>query len=81
MRKKYEYFVNGNKLSRKDFMEELKKCCYKVVDTDVVAGWCGIEFHEFDEKKFNKNMRSINNGSIIMFFDAQKTFRRKEIVE
>lgn len=78
MRKKYEYFVNGDKIGRKEFMEELKKCCCKVVDTDVIAGWCGIDFVEFDEKKFNKTMRSINNGSIVMFFDTQKTFRRKE---
>ena len=78
MRKKYNYFVNNKQMSRKDFMEELKKCCYKVVDTDVIAGWCGIEFQEFDEKKFNKEMRAINNGVVVMFFDSQKTFSRKE---
>lgn len=79
MRKKYDYFVNGNKLSRKEFIEELKKCCYKVVDTDVIAGWCGVDFCEFDEKKFNKEMYAINKGVMVMFFDANKTFSRKEV--
>jgi len=78
MRKKYDYFVNGEKFSRKDFVEELKKCCYKVVHTDVIAGWCGVDFREFDEKKFNKKMYAINQGIIVMFFDSQKTFSRKE---
>lgn len=77
MRKKYDYFVNGNKMSRKEFMEELKKCCYKVVHTDVIAGWCGVDFCEFDEKKFNSEMRAINNGVIVMFAGENKTFRRK----
>lgn len=79
MRKKYEYFVNNEKMSRKDFVEQLKKCCYRVVDTDVIAGWCGIDFCEFDEKRFNRELRAINNGVIVMFFDAQKTFSRKEV--
>ena len=79
MRKKYNYFVNGNQLSRKDFMEELKKCCYKVVRTDVIAGWCGVDFREFDEKKFNSEMYAINQGIIVIFAEYHKTFRRKEV--
>ena len=79
MRKKYEYFVNGNKMPRKDFMEELKKCCYKIVDTEVINGWCGVDFCEFDEKKFNSEMYSINHGTIVMFPSRNKTFRRKEV--
>lgn len=78
MRKRYNYFVNGNELPRKDFMEELKQCCYKVMEVDA-TDWCGINFCEFDEKKFNKEMRAINNGTIVMFFDSNKTFCRKEI--
>lgn len=77
MRKKYDYLVNGIKTSRKEFIEELKKCCYKVVRTDVIAGWCGVDFCEFDEKKFNREMRAINNGVIVMFAGENKTFRRK----
>ena len=79
MRKKYKYLVNGNELSRKDFMDELKKCCYKVVHTEVIAGWCGVDFCEPDEKKFNKNMRDVNNGIIVMFPHKNKTFRRMEV--
>lgn len=79
MRKKYDYFVNGERLSRKEFMEELKKCCYKVVRQDVIAGWCGVDFCEFDEKKFNSEMYAINNGVVVMFPHKNKTFRRKEV--
>ena len=78
MRRKFSYFVNGNELPRKDFMEELKKCCYKVVDTDMV-GCIGIDFYEFDEKLFNKEVRALNQGVIVMFYDCNKTFERKEI--
>ena len=77
MRKKYNYFVNNNKLTRKEFVDELKKCCHKVVDTQMI-GCIGVDFVEFDEKKFNKELRAINNGVIVMFMDAQKTFSRKE---
>jgi hypothetical protein len=79
MRKKYDYFVNKNKVSRKEFIKELESCCQKVVDTDVVAGWCGIDFVEFDKKKFNRCMRAINNGSGVCFIDAQKSFEREEV--
>jgi hypothetical protein len=79
MRKKYDYFVNNKKMSKKKFMEELKKCCYKVVRTDVIAGWCGVDFSEFDEKKFNSEMYAINNGTVVMCLGHQKTFSRKEV--
>ena len=78
MRKKYDYFMNGELLSRKEFMEEIKKCCYKVVHTEVINGWCGVDFAEPDEKKFNRNMRDINKGIIVMFPHSNKTFRRME---
>lgn len=78
MRKKYEYFVNNEKLTRKDFLSKLKNCCYRVVDTQMV-GLIGVDFTEFDEKKFNRELRAINNGVIVCFCDAQKTFSRKEV--
>ena len=81
MRKKYDYFVNKNKVSRKDFIYELKRCCQKVIRTDVIAGWCGVGLCEFDENKFNKYMRDVEKGNIIAFYDSNKVFCRKEIVE
>ena len=79
MRKKYDYFVNGNKMNRKDFMEELKKCCYTVVHTDMITEDIGVDFAELDEKKFNSEMRAINQGIIVVFYDYRKTFSRKEV--
>lgn len=79
MRRKFDYFVNKNKMSRKEFIEELKQCCYKVVDTDMI-GCIGIDFCEFDEKLFNKEMRAINQGITVIFFDNNKTFERKEAI-
>lgn len=80
MRKRYSYFINGEAFSKQEFVKELKMCCKKVVSTDVVTGWCGVDLCEFDENKFNKYMRDIEKGSIIAFYDSNKVFCRKEIV-
>lgn len=81
MRNKYDYFINNNKVARKDFITELKSCCQKVIHTDVIAGWCGISLMDFDEKKFNRTMRDIEKGVIGMFLDCQKTFKREKVVD
>lgn len=78
MRRKFDYFVNGEKLSRKEFIIELEKCCQKVVRTDVIADWCGISLCELDEERFKRNMRDVEKGIIVMFPDQNKTFARKE---
>lgn len=80
MRNKYDYFVNGEKMTRKDFMKELKSCCKKVMCTDIVAGWCGVDLMVFDEKKFRRDMRDIEKGITVMFPEYNKTFSRKKIV-
>ena len=81
MRKRYNYFINGEAFSKQEFIKELKMCCKKVISTDVIAGWCGVDWYEFDENKFNKYMRDIEKGNIIAFCDSNKVFRRKEIIE
>lgn len=78
MRRKFNYFVNGERLSRKEFIEELKMCCQKVVRTDVIAGWCGVSLCDLDKERFKKNMRDVEKGIIVMFPDRNKTFARKE---
>lgn len=80
MCKRYNYFINGEAFNKQEFIKELKMCCKKVISTDVIAGWCGVDWCEFDENKFNKYMRDIEKGSIIAFCDSNKVFRRKEIV-
>lgn len=76
--KKYNYFVNNLQVTKKSFFATLKSCCRKVTHTEVIAGWCGVDFVEFDEKKYKKCVRDLNDGSEIFFIDAGKSFRRKE---
>lgn len=77
--KKYNYFVDNVQVPRKEFFAKLKSQCRRIVDTQVIAGWCGVDVVEFDEKKYKKCLRSINEGVDIMFFDGKyKVFRRKE---
>ena len=76
MRKKYNYFVNGTKMSRKEFMDKLKMDCQKVVHTN----WCGdigIDLCDFDKKKFNHYMRSVKNYVFIVI--GHNCYRRKEV--
>lgn len=60
MRKKYAYLVDNIVLPRKDFLNELEKCCQRVIHTDVITGWCGVDTVGFDEKMFKAEMRNIN---------------------
>ena len=84
MRKKYAYFVDNIVLPRKDFLKELEKCCQRVIHTDIIAGWCGIDTIGFDEKMFNAELRNINGGirvSLPYIYGSKtyKLFYRKEI--
>ena len=73
---KYQYYVNGNPVSRKEMMTELKNKCYKILHTEYI-GDIGIDTTETDEKKFNSFMRKIEKGHIVLI--GNNTFRRKEI--
>jgi hypothetical protein len=79
MRKKYAYYVNDKVFSRKDFMVELEKCCWKPVAYDEVEIMGRVSICALDEKAFNKKMRQIDNGSIVIDLSENKIFRRKEI--
>ena len=73
---KYQYYVNGNPVSRKDMMAALKNKCYKIISTEYI-GDIGIDTTETDEKKFNSFMRKIEKGHIILI--GNNTFRCKKI--
>ena len=73
---KYQYYVNGKPVSRKEMMVELKNKCYRIIRTDYI-GDIGINITETDEKKFNSFMRKIEKGHIVLI--DNKTFRRKKI--
>lgn len=80
MRKKYNYFVDDVQVSRKDFFAKLRHACQRVAHTEVINGWCGVDFMEFDEKRYKRCLRDINDNCDIFFVDgkASKVFRRKE---
>lgn len=73
---KYQYYVNGNPVSRKEMMAELKNKCYRILHTEYIGG-IGINTIETDEKKFNSFMRKIEKWHIVLI--DNKTFRRKKI--
>ena len=52
---KYQYYVNGKPVSRKEMMSQLKDKCYKIIHTEYI-GDIGINTIETDEKKFNSYM-------------------------
>ena len=79
MRNKYDYLINNEKFTKKDFMTELKSCCRKVIHTEVIAGWCGVDLVDFDEEKFNKTMRDIEKGYVVLFLQYNKTFKRQKV--
>ena len=84
MRKKYAYFVNNIMIQRKEFLNELEKCCQRVIHTDVIAGWCGVDTIGFDEKMFKAELKNINGGirvSMPASYGSReyKLFYRKEI--
>lgn len=73
---KYQYYVNGKLVTRKEMMVELKNKCYKIIHTEYI-GDIGIDTTETDEKKFNRFMRKIEKMHIVLI--NNKTFCRKKI--
>ena len=73
---KYQYYVNGKPVSRKEMMSQLKDKCYKIIHTEYI-GDIGINTTKTDEKKFNSYMRKVEKGHIVLM--GGKTFCRKRI--
>ena len=68
MRRKFRYLVDNKEMKRKDFENELKRYCQKVVRTDY-CGCIGIDVCDVDESYFNRCMRDINKGIVVIMFD------------
>ena len=73
---KYQYYVNGKPVTRKEMMVELKNKCYKIIRTEYI-GDIGINTTETSEKKFNGYMRRVEKRHSVLM--GGKTFRRKRI--
>ena len=70
-----KYLIDGKEVRKKDFYQTLRLDCVKVVSTDVIAGWCGVDCVEFDEKKYADTLRNLREGDVVLFFDRQRTYR------
>lgn len=83
MQNKYGYFVDNVKVSRSDFFSQLKSLSQTARRVDTIAGWCGVDIMEFDEKKYKQYMRDINNGIGIFINDGKyyKLFRRVKYID
>lgn len=68
------YHINSKEVSRQEFFRALRGDCQQVVDTQVIAGWCGVSTMDFDEKKYRKAMASLRKGHMVMFFDRGRTY-------
>ena len=72
MQNKYGYFVDNVKVKRNEFFKQLKKYSQTARRIDTIAGWCGVDILEFDEKKYNRYVRDISNGIRIFVSDGKK---------
>jgi hypothetical protein len=77
MRRKYVYYFNKEEVSKKEFVHKLQMDCQKVVSTDYSCGF-GVDLMDFDKKKFNEQMRAIEDGSHVVFLSSRNTYYRKE---
>lgn len=75
---KYQYYVDDKPVSKKELVEKLEACCYKVTYT-IQAGMIGIDIVEVDDKKLNKHLRSICDPKSLGVIIGQTHFRRKKI--
>ena len=78
MKRKYVYYFNATEVSKKEFVHKLQMDCQKVVSTDYSCGF-GVDLMQFDKKKFNENMRSIEDGSHVIFLDSKNKYYRREV--
>lgn len=81
MNKKYNYFVDGIQVKRSEFFNQLKNWSQTARRIDTIAGWCGVDIMEFDEKKYNRHVREINSGVTLIVIDGKlsKKFQRKVV--
>lgn len=68
------YHINSKEVSKKEFFRSLRGDCQKVVHTEVIAGWCGVNTLGFDEKKYRQTQANLRKGHMVVFFDRGRTY-------
>lgn len=75
---KYQYFVNGNSVSKKELASKLKECCLKWVNT-IESPLGGIDMMDYDDTLFKKKLRDVEKGTIIII--GRDIFRRTRVIK
>ena len=75
---KYQYYVNGKPVTKKEMVKQLEQCCYRVTNT-MQVGLIGMDTVELDEKKFNRCLRHICDPSYMCVIIGSTTFSRKKM--
>lgn len=73
---KYQYFVNGNSVSKKELASKLKECCLKRVNT-IETPLGDIDMMDYDDMLFKKKLRDMEKGTIIVM--GRDIFRRTKV--
>ena len=76
---KKEYLINGLAMQRSEFFRLLRQDCMKTVSTSIVAGWCGVDICEPDEKKYRQTLRKLERGAIVCFPERGRTYCRRTV--
>lgn len=78
---KYNYFVDSVQVKRNEFFEQLKNWSQKSRRIDTIAGWCGIDIMELDEKKYREHLKNLSDGMTLIIVNGRisKSFRKKLI--
>ena len=78
---KYNYFVDSVQVKRNEFFEQLKNWSQKSRRIDTIAGWCGIDIMELDEKKYREHLKNLSDGMTLIIVNDRisKSFRKKLI--
>jgi hypothetical protein len=78
MKRKYVYYFNKEEISKKEFVHKLQMDCQKVIGTEY-HGYFGVDIMQLDKKKFNENMRAIEDGSHVVFLGSKNKYYRREV--
>jgi hypothetical protein len=69
-----KYTINRKPVPQKEFFTTLRSDCQKVVSTDVIAGWCGVDVCDFDSKKYDRMCKTLRQGVTVIFFDSGRVY-------
>lgn len=67
------YTINSTRVTRKEFFDALKADCQRIVST-VQAGTFGADLMEFDPEKYQRTLRNLQAGHMVLMQHSGKTY-------